>query len=81
MKKYFKEVTIRLFYNSIHFNTIGQVMEYYTASPLFKESYSSDEERSGILEAMRKKMEAIIAAKGEYIIKKEVYGMVGMDEC
>jgi ubiquinone/menaquinone biosynthesis C-methylase UbiE len=76
VKTHFKKVTIRIFHNSIHFNTMIQVMEYYTASLLFKESYSSDEERRAILEAMKKKMKAIIAAKGEYIIRKEVYGVL-----
>jgi ubiquinone/menaquinone biosynthesis C-methylase UbiE len=80
IKKLFKGVTIRIFHNSIHFHTTSQIMDYYTASPLFKESYSSDEERTEMLEAMKKNMEEIITDQGEYVVKKEVYGVLGTNK-
>ncbi len=78
MKKYFVDVRIEIFDNAIHFKTTDQLMDYYTSSLLFKESYSNDEEKEQIIERMRKEIDAEIEKNSQFLIKKQVYGVLGV---
>jgi len=76
-KKYFSDVSIKIFDNNLHFKTTQQVLDYYTASLLFKESYDTEAEKKEILGKMKREIDKKIEIDGEFIIKKQVYGMVG----
>lgn len=78
VKKYFTDVKIEIFDNAIHFKTTDQLMDYYTSSLLFKESYSNEEEKDQIIERMRKEVDDEIEKNSEFLIKKQVYGVIGV---
>ncbi len=77
MKKHFSNVTVKKFTNVIHFKTSKQLMDYYTSTLQFKESFKSKRERIEVKTKMKNEVEKIIEEKGEYNIIKEVYGVLG----
>ncbi len=77
VKRYFSDVKVEVFENAMHFKTTEQLMDYYMSSLLFKEAYSSDEEKEKIIMRMKEEVDKVIEEKGEYVINKEVYGIIG----
>lgn len=80
IKKLFFDVQIELFENYMNFENAEEVVKYYEASLLFKETVSSEEEGINVLNQLRKRVEKIISEEGVFKIRKEVYGILGFKQ-
>jgi ubiquinone/menaquinone biosynthesis C-methylase UbiE len=75
IKEQFVDVSINIFNNNIAFPSTDDVLNYYTHSLLFKDGIA-DSEKEFVLKKMEQEIKDEIQNSGEYILKKEVYGVI-----
>lgn len=75
MKNYFQNCRVSIFNNTLRFESAAELIDYYTASPIFKE-ISNGVDKEEIVRKMKEEVDKVIKKKGHYPIKKEVYGVL-----
>jgi len=77
VKSHFKNVKVNIFNNSITFPSTKAFLNYYKSTLLWKESSKSKKERERYLKKMEKEVNEIVARKGCFLLRKQVYGILG----
>lgn len=77
IKKHFKNVKISIFNNPVTFPSTQAFLDYYKSTLLLKESSKSKKKRDVYVEKMKKEVDKIVARKGSFVLRKQVYGILG----
>lgn len=77
IKRHFKNVKINIFDNPVTFPSTRAFMDYYKSTLLLKESSKSKKEREKYVEKMKKEVDKIVKRKGNFVLRKQVYGILG----
>jgi len=77
VKKHFKNVKIKIFNNPVIFPRTSAFLDYYKFTLLLKESSKSKKDRDRYVEKMKKEVDKIVKRKGSFVLRKQVYGILG----